>query len=39
VAVTNTVIGQVTRFYADCIRRDADGALVKRRQSSVVSSQ
>jgi len=39
VAVTNTVTGQVTRFYADCIRRDADGALVKRRQSSVVSSQ
>jgi len=39
VAVTNTVTGQVTRFYADCIRRDADGALVKRRQSSVVSRQ
>ncbi len=28
--VTNTVTGQVTRFYADCIRRDADGALVKK---------
>ena len=29
-AVTNTVTGQVTRFYADCIRRDADGNLVKK---------
>lgn len=34
VAVTKTVAGQVTRFY-----RDADGALVKSRQSSAASSQ
>ncbi len=29
VAITST-LGQVTRFYADCIRRDADAALVKK---------
>lgn len=28
--VTSTVAGQVTRFYADCIRHDADGNLVKK---------